>query len=122
MTAAQWIETITAEAGIDTSLYKTHSVRAAASTAAVLKGKSIQDVKRQAHWSLRSNTFEQYYFRPNDQHIKGAEITETLFSHLMENKTTSEDGTQSTEIVSENSPHNRQVDEVESEDVVGAQP
>ena len=51
-----------AESGIDTTTFKGHSTRAAATSAACLKGASISDVMQTAGWS-RSTTFERFYHK-----------------------------------------------------------
>lgn len=69
-----------AACGIDTNLFKAHSTRSAASTAAVQQGIFIQSIKQHAHWALSSNTFETYYLKPNDRHHQGSQITQAIFS------------------------------------------
>ena len=61
------------EAGIQTDVFKAHSVRAASSSAAMAKGVSIGDIMQTAGWS-RSSTFEKFYYKPIEQ----AKITEAV--------------------------------------------
>lgn len=56
-TVAKWIENMTKDAGIDTTVYKPHCIRSATSTRAVKAGISIDRVETHAHWSAKSNTF-----------------------------------------------------------------
>jgi hypothetical protein len=63
-TAASWIQQTVQEAGIDTKVYKAHSLRAAASTWAVMHGHKIEQVKKHANWSSNSGAFEKYYYKP----------------------------------------------------------
>ncbi|KAG1446346.1 hypothetical protein G6F46_000414 [Rhizopus delemar] len=62
VTIANWIKDSLKEAGINTSMFKVHSLRLAASTKAVSNGASIHSVKMHANWSLNSNAFEKYYY------------------------------------------------------------
>ncbi|KAI8136438.1 hypothetical protein BJV82DRAFT_527728, partial [Fennellomyces sp. T-0311] len=119
-TTASWLKTLIACVKIDTEQYKPHFIRAAAATKAVLQRIPIQTVKLHANWSLRTDTFERYYLRPNRQHQRGAEIETAIFS--TENRTTSGDERAATAIVVENMPHNQQVDARDSVDVVGTRP
>ena len=63
-TLAHWLVTLMARAGIETSSYRAHSARSAASSALVRKGLSIAQVLKRAHWSPTSRTFEMFYHRP----------------------------------------------------------
>ena len=51
---ANWLKEILGKAGIDTSVFKAHSVRGASSTAASVKGVLIEDILRTADWSTDS--------------------------------------------------------------------
>lgn len=97
-TVANWIKEALQQAGIDTSLFQAHSIRAASSTKAVELGNSIQAVKKHANWSLNSDTFEKYYFKPSSQQSSTANINNSIFSST-ENSITLEVGVESTEIV-----------------------
>ncbi|KAG1463602.1 hypothetical protein G6F56_005248 [Rhizopus delemar] len=57
-TVATWVSKAMDKAGIDTSVYKPHSIRSASSTKAVENGMTISEVKHHANWSHDSNTFE----------------------------------------------------------------
>ncbi|KAG1050452.1 hypothetical protein G6F43_007274 [Rhizopus delemar] len=65
-TMSSWVKSIMERSGIDTTIYKAHSIRSASSTKAVEKGHSIQAVKEHAGWSLNSNTFERFYYKPTN--------------------------------------------------------
>ena len=52
------------EAGVGLE-FSAHSIRGAASTAAVMKGLSISEVLRIADWSS-DNVFKTFYFKPTD--------------------------------------------------------
>jgi len=51
------------EAGIDTEMFKAHSVRGASSSAALRKGVHISDILQTADWS-KDSTFKWFYYRP----------------------------------------------------------
>jgi hypothetical protein len=77
-TVANLIQTEMKKAGIETR-FKAHSIRSAASTKAVQRGSSIQAVKQHANWSLTSNTFERYYYKPTAQASASASIINSIF-------------------------------------------
>ena len=60
---ANWLKEMLGKAGIDTTVFKAHSVRGASSTAASEKGVLIEDILRKADWSTDS-TFRKFYYRP----------------------------------------------------------
>lgn len=62
-TIARWIKTVLMRAGIDTSIFKAHSVRGASTSAAAEAGISIPEILEAADWSNKS-TFEKFYYRP----------------------------------------------------------
>ena len=60
---AHWIKNTMGDAGIDTGIFKAHSVRGASSTAAAEKGVLIADILCTADWS-KDSTFKRFYYRP----------------------------------------------------------
>ena len=50
-------------AGIDTDIFKAHSVREASTTAAVNSNVPLDDVMKMADWS-RVSTFQKFYYKP----------------------------------------------------------
>ena len=52
------------KAGVDTSIFKAHSVRVATTTAAALAGISIPEILEAGDWSSQS-VFERFYYRPH---------------------------------------------------------
>jgi hypothetical protein len=78
-TVANWVKAILEASGIDTTKFKAHSTRSAASTKAFLEGVDIKKLKQHANWSLNTDTFEKYCFKPKDQHQTGSSITTSLF-------------------------------------------
>ena len=65
---SHWLREVLGKAGVDTSVFKAHSVRGASSTAASEKGVAIEDVLRTADWSTDS-TFRRFYYRPTQQNV-----------------------------------------------------
>ena len=63
---AHWIKDVLTEAGVNTEVFKAHSVRGAATTAALKKGVSINDILQTADWSTDS-TFRRFYYRPSQE-------------------------------------------------------
>ena len=65
-TIARWIRNILQVSGIDTRRFKSHSTRAAATSAAKRADVPIMDIMSQAGWSNES-TFNRFYNKPVDQ-------------------------------------------------------
>jgi site-specific recombinase XerD len=59
---AKWIVNVLQRAGIDTSIFKAHSVRSASATQLINQGVTVDQVMRQAHWRSRS-VFTKFYDR-----------------------------------------------------------
>ena len=64
-TISRWVKLTLGEAGIDTSIYKSHSTRAA-STSAAAKTLDIAYILKAASWT-RASTFRRFYNRDVDQ-------------------------------------------------------
>ena len=62
-TLSRWLRTVLKNAGIDTEIFKAHSVRGASTTAAVNSNVPLDDVMKMADWS-RVSTFQKFYCRP----------------------------------------------------------
>ncbi|KAJ8944860.1 hypothetical protein NQ317_008851 [Molorchus minor] len=63
-TISRWIKTILYKSGVDTSTYSSYSTRHAATSAAYRGGINIEEIRRRAGWSNKSNTFNIYYNKP----------------------------------------------------------
>lgn len=63
-TIARWLKNLLARAGIDTSIFKAHSVRGASSTAAHNAGVTTCDIMNAADWSSQS-VFQKFYYKPS---------------------------------------------------------
>ena len=61
-TIARWLKIIMASAGIDTNMFKAHSVRGASTSKANKFGLSTQQIIDRANWS-KARTFYRFYFR-----------------------------------------------------------
>ena len=61
-TIARWLKNCLQEAGIDTGIFKAHSVRGAAASKAACSGVTISDILQAADWSSES-TFRKFYHR-----------------------------------------------------------
>ena len=61
-TIARWLKTVMTEAGIDTSVYKAHSTRAASTAKARAQGLSVEQIVNRAQWS-NAATYYKFYCR-----------------------------------------------------------
>ena len=61
-TISRWIKTVLSDEGTDTSIFKAHSVRGAATSAAYNKGVPVENILKLANWSNES-TFRRFYLR-----------------------------------------------------------
>ena len=62
-TVARWIRSCFTQAGVDTSIFKSHSVRGAATSAAAKASVPMQEILDMADWS-NASTFQRFYYRP----------------------------------------------------------
>lgn len=62
-TVARWVKTVMARSGIDTNVFKPHSVRSAATSKASAKDVPIDEIMRTAGWSS-AGTFQKFYNKP----------------------------------------------------------
>ena len=62
-TIARWLKLIMESAGIDTSIFKAHSVRSASTSAAAMQGVTTEDILNAADWSTESS-FQRFYHKP----------------------------------------------------------
>ena len=61
-TIARWLKTCLSEAGINTEMFKAHSVRGASSSTAATAGVTTSDILQAADWSSVT-TFQKFYLR-----------------------------------------------------------
>ena len=62
-TVTRWIRDLLAEAGIDTAIFKVHSVRGASTSAATNASVPMEEILKMANWSTES-TFQKFYYKP----------------------------------------------------------
>ena len=62
-TLSRWLRETIKEAGINTDIFKAHSVRGASTTAAANKNVPLKDILTMADWSSAS-TFQKFYYKP----------------------------------------------------------
>ena len=60
---ARWLKVVMEVAGIDTSIFKAHSVRSASTSTAATQGVTTEDILSAADWSTESS-FQQFYYKP----------------------------------------------------------
>ena len=65
-TIARWLKSTLEKTGIDTAIFKAHSVRGAATTAASNAGVTTCDILNAADWSTPS-VFQRFYYKPSKQ-------------------------------------------------------
>lgn len=69
-TISNWIKKGLSASGIDTTKFKSHSTRHASTSEAFRRGVNIENIRRAAGWSNKSNTFNLFYNRPLLQQSK----------------------------------------------------
>lgn len=62
-TISRWVKTVMKKAGLDVNLFKPHSTRAAAASAAKVKGVPLSSIMKSAGWT-QDNTFRKFYDKP----------------------------------------------------------
>ena len=65
-TIARWLKSVLERAGINTAIFKAHSVRGAATTAASNAGVTTCDILNAADWSTPL-VFQRFYYKPSRQ-------------------------------------------------------
>lgn len=66
-TLSRWVKNTLAAAGVDVTLFKPHSTRHSATSAALRNGLSLDTIRTSASWSAKSSTFARVYNRPLHQ-------------------------------------------------------
>ncbi len=62
-TISRWIRNLMQASGIDISIFKSHSTRAASTSAATSLGVTVKDIMKTANWTSES-TFKKFYLKP----------------------------------------------------------
>lgn len=86
-TLARWLKLVMELSGIDTSVFKAHSHRGAAASAALRKGLSLNELLRLADWAS-ARTFQTFYFRPEIESDLGRALISTLSASTLPERTT----------------------------------
>ncbi|XP_066596470.1 uncharacterized protein [Prorops nasuta] len=63
-TLSRWLKTTLTACGVDTSVFKAHSVRHASTSKAFSKGVDIELIRKSAGWTKRYQAFQKFYNRP----------------------------------------------------------
>jgi len=85
-TIARWLKCFMAEAGIDTSIFKAHSIRGASCSTAAGAGVTTKDILDAADWSSEG-TFQRFYCRELNKDDKTTFGTAVLSSNSSSNNT-----------------------------------
>ena len=85
-TIARWLKETMKDAGIDISIFKSHSVRGAACSKAAGAGVTTKQILEAADWSSEG-TFQKFYHRNLDGDDKTKFGTSVLASHGVSNHT-----------------------------------
>ena len=75
-TIARWLKSCLHKAGIDTSVFKAHSTRAASSTKAAMAGMTVEEIIHAAGWSGKG-VFQKFYYRPKHSLAYGSKVLAT---------------------------------------------
>lgn len=62
-TISRWVRNLMQASGVDVSTFKSHSTRAASTSAATSLGVSVKDIMKTANWTSES-TFKRFYLKP----------------------------------------------------------
>lgn len=75
-TIARWLKSCLQKAGVDTTIFKAHSTRAASVTRAAMAGVTVEDILQAADWSGRG-VFQRFYYRPKHSTTYGSTVLRT---------------------------------------------
>ena len=76
-TFARWLKSVLGKAGIDTNMFKAHSVCGASTSAAANAGMTMNDILNAADWSSES-VFQKLYYRPEQKGRFGTSVLTKL--------------------------------------------
>ena len=79
-TIARWLKKVISDAGIDTNIFKAHSVRSAATSAAANQGVTTEEILKAADWSTESS-FQRFYYKP----VRDTNFARTVLSSATNN-------------------------------------
>ena len=72
-TIARWLRTVLEQAGINTEIFRAHSIRGASASAAARGGVTLEDILKAANWSSES-VFQKFYHKELDQAAYGRAV------------------------------------------------
>ena len=72
-TIARWLKTMIGMAGINTSIFKTHSTRGASASTAASMGVTTNEILKAADWSSES-VFQKFYYKPTESSSYGRAV------------------------------------------------
>lgn len=78
-TLARWLKSVLSLSGIDSSKFKAHSYRGAATSAAFMSGVTLNDIMKTANWQS-ARTFKKFYLRDKIQDAPETNFAEKVFS------------------------------------------
>ena len=76
-TIARWLKTTMGKAGVDTTIFKAHSVRSASVSTAASAGVTTADILKAADWSSQS-VFQKFYYKPQQNSSFGRAVLSGL--------------------------------------------
>ena len=76
-TVARWLKTVLNNAGIDTSIFKAHSVRSAATSSASEAGVTTATILDAADWATET-VFQRFYYKPKHNSTFGHAVLSQL--------------------------------------------
>ena len=85
-TVARWLKEVLSNAGIDTSIFKAHSVRGASTSMAAKMGVTVETILGAADWRSES-VFRKFYYRPSND-SSNPEFATAVLSSLNNELTT----------------------------------
>ena len=78
-TVARWLKEVLENSGIDTSVFKAHSFRGTAASAAFSRGCSLNEILKTGDWSSVRN-FRKYYLHQAHDVDKGNSVANAILS------------------------------------------
>jgi len=76
-TIARWLKSVLTKSGIDTGIFKAHSIRGASTSAAANAGVTTNDILNAADWSSES-VFQKFYYRCEQKNTFGSSVLAKL--------------------------------------------
>ena len=70
---ARWLKAVLELAGIDTSIFKSHSTRGASASAAARMGITTNEILKAADWNSES-VFQKFYYKPSEESSFGKSV------------------------------------------------